>query len=227
MKQKLISYFGDELVISNVHGRSDVVTVKETAANILQQFKDSPQTDNEEAEKRKLVRAAARLIKADIKNIDTCRDFYPYPSELRSLEKNVTYVPQPRRILLQETFSGKSCDFEVASIGQLSRPRAIVAPIQYGLAVQMHQHFGSRFLVDSLHSYGFCLPYAEVLRFSKCAANFRGTNISTQSRFGQFVADNVDHNLRALDGRGTYHGMGIIVAVTPGVRDTTIPRCAL
>jgi len=28
-----------------VHGRSDVVTVKETAANILQQFKDSPQTE--------------------------------------------------------------------------------------------------------------------------------------------------------------------------------------
>jgi len=65
MKQKLISYFGDELVINNVHGRSDVVTVKETAANILQQFKDSPQTDDEEAEKRKIVRAAARLIKAD------------------------------------------------------------------------------------------------------------------------------------------------------------------
>lgn len=63
------------------------------------------------------------------------------------------------------------------------------------------------------------------MRFSKCAANFRGTNISTAGRFGQFVADNVDHNLRTLDGRGTYHGMGIIVAVTPGVRDTTsIPR---
>lgn len=92
--------------------------------------------------KRNIVRAAARLIKADIKNIDTCRDFYPDPSELRSLEKNVAYVPQSLRILLQETFSGKSCDLEVASIGQsivqLTRPKAIVAPIQYGLAVQMH-----------------------------------------------------------------------------------------
>ena len=209
-----------------------VVTVKETAANILQQFKDSPQTDDEETEKRNIVRAAARLMKADIKNIDTCRDFYPDPSEVRSLEKTVTYVPQSLRILLQETFSGKSCDLKVASIGQsivqLTRLRAIVAPIQYGLAVQMHQHFGSRFLVDSLHSHGFCLPYSEVLRFLKCAANFRGTNISTQGRFGQFVADNVDHNLRTLDGRGTHRGMGIILAVTPGVRDTTsIPRCAL
>jgi len=53
MKQKLISYFGDELVINNVHERSDVVTVKETAAKNLQQSKDSPQTDDEEAEKKK------------------------------------------------------------------------------------------------------------------------------------------------------------------------------
>jgi len=109
-----------------VHGRSDVETVKETAAKTLQQSKDSPQTDDEEAEKRKIVRAAARFIKADIKNIDTCRDFYPDPSELRSLEKNVAFVPHSLRILLQETFSGKSCDLEVASIGQsivqLTRP---------------------------------------------------------------------------------------------------------
>ena len=229
MKQKLISYFGDALVIGNVRGRSDVVTIKETAAKILQQFKDSQETDDEEVEKRKIVRAAARLIKADIKNIDACRDFYPDSSELQSLAKNVAYVPQSLRILLQETFSGKSCDLEVASIGQsivqLTRPRAIIAPIQYGLAIQMHQHFGSRFLVDSLHSHGFCLRYSEVVRFSKCAANIRGTSISTAGRFGQFVADNVDHNLRTLDGRGTYHGMGIIAAITPGVRDTTvIPR---
>ena len=89
----------------------------------------------------------------------------------------------------------------------------------------MHQHFGSRFLLDSLHSHGFCVPYAEVVRFSKCAANFRDTNISVAGRFGQFVADNVDHNLHTLDGRKTYHGMGIIVAVTPGVKNTTsIPR---
>ena len=202
-----------------MHGRSDAVTVKETAAKILQQSKDSPQTDDEEAEKRKIVRAAARLIKADIKNIDTCRDFYPDPSELRSLEKNVAFVPQSLRILLQETFSGRSCDLEVASIGQsivqLTRTRVIVAPIQYGLAVQMHQHFVPAFLWTVYTA--TASAYAEVLRFSKCAANFRGTNISIAGRFGQFVADNVDHNLRTLDGRGTY--MGIIVAFTSGVRN--------
>ena len=36
MKQELTAYFGNELVIGNVHERSDVVTVKETVARILQ-----------------------------------------------------------------------------------------------------------------------------------------------------------------------------------------------
>ena len=32
----------------------------------------------------------------------------------------------------------------------------------------------------------------------------------------------MDHNLCTLDGQGTYHGMGLVVAVTPGVMDTNI-----
>ena len=32
----------------------------------------------------------------------------------------------------------------------------------------------------------------------------------------QYIADNVDHNLVTVDGTGTFHGMGIIAAVTPG-----------
>ena len=35
-----------------------------------------------------------------------------------------------------------------------------------------------------------------------------------------FVADNVDHNIRALNGDNTMHGMGISVAVTKGKRCT-------
>ena len=42
-----------------------------------------------------------------------------------------------------------------------------------------------------------------------------GTNIPTsQGSFIQYVAHNVDHNLYTLDGHGTFHGMGIIAAIT-------------
>ena len=33
--------------------------------------------------------------------------------------------------------------------------------------------------------------------------------------FTQFVGDNVDHNIRTLDGSGTYHGTGITAIPAP------------
>lgn len=32
----------------------------------------------------------------------------------------------------------------------------VVAPLQIGLGIQMHHHFGSRFLIDRLYNLGFC-----------------------------------------------------------------------
>ena len=43
-----------------------------------------------------------------------------------------------------------------------------------------------------------------------------GTQVPfSEGSFIQYVADNVDHNICTLDGHGTFHGMGIIAAITP------------
>ena len=40
-----------------------------------------------------------------------------------------------------------------------------------------------------------------------------------------FVGDNVDHSILTTDGKGSFHGMGIIAALTPRwKRDSIIPR---
>ena len=45
------------------------------------------------------------------------------------------------------------------------------------------------------------------------------------TEFVQYGADNVDHNIRTLDGHGTFHGMGMVAAVTPGTSSgCSIPR---
>jgi hypothetical protein len=114
----------------------------------------------------------------------------------------------------------------MASIGhaivQAARLR-LTAPPQLSLAIQMHHHFGSRFLIDSLHQHGFCSSYIEVQKFEKRAA---ATNIDAKvenyEQFIQYAGDNVDHNIKTLDGHGTFHGMGMIVAITPGQAVTRV-----
>ena len=44
----------------------------------------------------------------------------------------------------------------------------------------------------------------------------------------QYMADNVDHNIRTLDGHNTFHGMGMIATVTPATyRTGRIPRVSV
>ena len=52
------------------------------------------------------------------------------------------FIPPSLRLLLKKMFVAKSTDLRIASIGQAImqavRPKAIVAPLQIGLGVQMH-----------------------------------------------------------------------------------------
>ena len=65
-----------------------------------------------------------------------------------------------------------------------------------------------------------CLSYSEVQRFEENAASFvaydaLGTSVSdTFKGMRLFVADNVD-NIVSVNGKGTFLGMGMIVAITP------------
>ena len=39
----------------------------------------------------------------------------------------------------------------------------------------------------------------------------------------QYAADNVDHNIRTIDGNDTFHGMGMISMITPGAFTKGVP----
>ena len=41
-------------------------------------------------------------------------------------------------------------------------------------------------------------------------------NDDNRNSFLQFAGDNVDHSLATLDGKGTFHGMGIILTIIIG-----------
>ena len=235
MKTKLQEHFGERLIQTEINGKPNVVTFRTTARVVLQDYysKQQQQKQNTAEEKIKLVRAAAKLIKEDIKAIETAHEVYPHCNDLTSQEAGIEYLPNTLRVLLEELFAGKKAGVKMASIGQAmmqaTRPRVVLAPLQFGLGVQLYHHFSSRFLIDSLHHHGFCCSYQEVQRFEHNAAQSHGTDIPNLStEFVQYGADNVDHNIRTLDGHGTFHGMGMIVAVTPETSSgQSIPRAKI
>lgn len=230
MKQKLLDHFGDSIVIGSVEGHSDVITLKENASTIIHEFHKRQQSSNDEEEKAKIISTAAKLIKSDIVSMSTPTDMYPSISDVSSTDKNLSLLPTSLRLLLSAIFCGK--DVKVASIGQAilqaCKPKSIIAPLQLALGIQVHHHFGSRYLVDLLNALGFSVSYHEVNKFECNAASTLNTNIpitDTGDALLQFVSDNVDHNLCTIDGNGTFHGMGTIAITTPGTdMPISIPR---
>ena len=140
---------------------------------------------------------------------------------MASVDLALSFLPESLRILLDYIITSKDSQIKTAPIGQAiiqsARPRILIAPLQLGPWVQLHNHFGSRFLIDTLNSHGFCCSYREVSRFERCAAASQGTEIPNLSEgcFVQYVADNVDHNTCTLDGFSTFHGMGMMTTVMP------------
>lgn len=69
-----------------------------------------------------------------------------------------------------------------------------------------------------------------MLRFQKNSTNSvapdtLADDIDVQDMTLLFVGDNVDHSILTTDGKGSFHGMGIIAALTPRwKRDSIIPR---
>jgi hypothetical protein len=69
-----------------------------------------------------------------------------------------------------------------------------------------------------------------VQSFERSAAVTCGVDIPgyISGQFIQYVADNVDHNICTLDGKDTFHGMGIIANVTPKTEQALkIPRVSV
>ena len=210
---KLKEHFGDRLVTTHINGKSNVVTFRNTAATILQDFYNSQQKPALSSEKIMLVQTASKLIMSDIKLAETENSCYPSCGDFESQDKCISFLPETLRKLLEVLIVGKGAKMKIASIGQAimqaARPRVLLAPLQFGLGVQMHHHFGSRFLIDALHCHGFCCAYNEVQQFEWNVALSYNTDIpNCTSEFVQYAADNVDHNSRTLDGHNTFHGMG-------------------
>jgi hypothetical protein len=90
----------------------------------------------------------------------------------------------------------------------------------------MHSHFASRFLNHALYKHGFATSYSEVQSYEITAAVQKGVHIQgfTPGHFLQYSADNVDHNVRTLDGSGTFHGMSIVASITPKAESASIVK---
>jgi len=164
-----------------------------------------------ENETKRIIKAAVSLIKAEIRNKEYRTDVYPTSDEIKD-----EWIPESLRLFLS-MFTNSTIKQE--SIGQCIVKAAAstkIPPMMFALGVEVDHLFGSRWLNDELFKLGFAISYSEVTRFKQASlsqpVNDQMKRFGPENNFTHFIADNVDHNIRTLDGYGTFHGMGIVAA---------------
>ena len=171
--------------------------------------------ESPELEKVSILETAAQFIRNVVKSLVQQKEVYPENNELASIDDATAFLPMPLNIFLKGFFTSSDAQMKTASIEQANvqatRPRLVLSPLHLGLAVQAHHHFRSKFLVDTLHSHGFCCSYAEATKFERIVEANEGTDTPhfREGTFLQYVVENVDHNFRTLDGHNTFHKMGM------------------
>ena len=108
MKARLKEYFGDQIIITEINGKSNIVTLRSTAECVLQEFHDR-QEDDPDIEKILLIKKAAKLIRNDIKSVGTSNEHYPPSYEIESQEKSYNFLPTSFKVFFSGNHNGKGC----------------------------------------------------------------------------------------------------------------------
>ena len=224
--QKLKEKYGDCLMFSESCGRTDILWFKEFANYVLQEKKK----EEVEETKQSIVKAAAKIIKPEIKEVEKSNEYYPTNLEIQDLKICSEWIPDSLMILFKIIMLNLLKQTAIAhSMIQTARPRSVLCPIPFGLGVQLDKEFGSKWLISHLHKLGFSISPDEVKKYKQSSvvsdgkettqgiekadeieeagpSEFSTTgelDVTNDNAFAQWSADNVDHNVIILTGKRT------------------------
>lgn len=220
LKQKLQDRYREFVFFAEVEGRSNVVCFRNMARYIINEQWYSEKKENAEEEASRIVTAAAKIIKEEIRERKYDLNSYPSNEDIANVEQSRNWIPHRLQTLLTHIVPSELKQNTIGHcILQAARPRSVITPTLFGLGVELDHVFGSKWLNTELSRLGFSISYDEVTRYKQSVIQSETMkNILSEyfpGTFSQWVADNLDHNVATLDGQGTFHGMGIIAVSTP------------
>ena len=186
----------------------DLVCFKNMADYVLCEMKDELST------KESVLTASARIIKADIRDLNVSKSHYPNEEDIIDETKGQEWVPESLSLFMSQLIGSNVKKMSIGQcIVQAARPRTVITPILFGFGVQLDKTFDSKWFISYLSKLGFSITPDEVLKFKQSVIqNMDVVNEQQPSEvnlpalaqlFAQWAADNVNHNTATLSGKGT------------------------
>ena len=212
IKKLLKDRYQDHISYCCEPGQKNILYFKQMADYLINtKYRERGNTTEEESQR--LMALAANLVKAEVREKEYKNVFYPNPNKIEALNWS---PPLLKQLMKDLTKSDLKQEFLAQCIVKVTK-RDAIPPLLFALRVDLDQSIGSRWLVSYLSSLGVSIAEGEarLYRQSLMKADTEPLTTLPNNSFAQWSANNVDHNLATLDGKGTFHGMGIIASVTP------------
>ncbi|GBM04809.1 hypothetical protein AVEN_20240-1 [Araneus ventricosus] len=191
-------------------------TLKKTKINAKKLYQSK--LENEEGERLRVVKAAAVIIREDIRSKVCNLNSYPAPD--RFLNNAEEDIPVSLSVLFKSIIAsnkGRNYDkvnTKITSVARAviaaTRPKSFQSSLQIGLG-HLFTRNGSRNLLEIVSATGFCSTYKEVRHFKIFWLKQSAVDVPVQNSLNQFVFDNSD-----IDETNTFNAMGGIQCITPG-----------
>ena len=193
--------------IQSTGNKGELVCFRNMADYILRIMKEEGKSTKES-----VVKAAAKIAKEEIREMDYDNKMYPGVEDILAGEN---WVPESLHMFMKLLVPSSKKQLSLSQcIIQAARPRSIIAPIPFGVSVNIDKSTGCKQLIQHFSRLGFSVTPDELYRFKQSAIDELDKDVNDYEEisngFNQWVSDNVDHNIATLTGKGTFHGMGII-----------------
>ena len=231
LKKSLETKYGEEIFFAEIDGKSNIICFKDLAKRIVtDMWYQEEKKDDFDDECRRIISAAAKLIRSAVKSAQFDCSKYPSEEDIKNVEKGKNWLPSHLKCFMESLLPDiplNQVSFGQAIVHSL-RPRSSIPPVLFGTAVQMEHVFGSKWLLKEMSALGYSMSYDEVTRFKQNVHRHERIDDYLKDyfpgSFHQWHGDNADINVGTLDGKGTFHGMGIMISSTgKGERRSTMP----
>ena len=189
LKNRLKARYKERVYFAELNGKPNVVCFRNIADYLLSDKWYNSRKESMEDEAERIVLTAAKIIRDNIRSKTYQIENYPEEEEISNVEKGMEWLPKYLCIFLQAIIKTPT---KVVSIGQaivhITRPRSCLAPVPFGLAVQVNHVFGSKWLISQLSRLGFSVGPEEVTRYKQSVVeNEKLTDVLNDNFPGAFT----------------------------------------
>ena len=243
LQDKIEHYYGNSIIVQSQRGQGksnlvfssnvSVGNVVATAGTLrsklkVSEIKQEVSTVADSYKDEQILHSAVRILRRDIEKINISTDEYPTANEVSmavSMERMPLSLTKFIYWLLDKKSFQDAAQPYVAPHDKIRRimgitecifsiSKDVFTPFYLGLVVQLYHNFGSKQLIETLYSHGFCASYGEVRRYLTSIVHHEMENrhddvhipdgiipIREGGGLIQEGADNIDINTETIDGK--------------------------